>query len=179
MRDPCAVKYVGRVFQIDTHSSFIRKHMQCRIVLNCDLCSYNYNSQRLLGSHMMIHTDQTPFQCDDCYQSFRQKQLLKRHKNYNAFFIIKIFDFLNIVAGEVGEELGEEEPEVQEGVGELLVQEVSRVVEGVVEEEEEEMEEEAEEEVEFKPVIMFHLVVKRLPHDFRSIVSARRWFKSI
>ena len=48
-------------------------------ILNCDLCSYNYNSQRLLGSHMMIHTDQTHFQCDDCYQSFRQKQLLKRH----------------------------------------------------------------------------------------------------
>merc|ERR1712109_331479 len=31
--------------------------------------------------HMLIHTDQKPFQCDACEQSFRQKQLLKRHQN--------------------------------------------------------------------------------------------------
>lgn len=30
---------------------------------------------------MLIHTDQKPFQCDSCEQSFRQKQLLKRHVN--------------------------------------------------------------------------------------------------
>ena len=30
---------------------------------------------------MLIHTDQKPFQCDACDQSFRQKQLLKRHQN--------------------------------------------------------------------------------------------------
>ena len=37
--------------------------------------------QRHLESHMLIHTDQKPFQCDQCDQSFRQKQLLKRHQN--------------------------------------------------------------------------------------------------
>lgn len=30
---------------------------------------------------MLIHTDQKPFQCEQCDQSFRQKQLLKRHIN--------------------------------------------------------------------------------------------------
>lgn len=30
---------------------------------------------------MLIHTDKKPFMCDECEQSFRQKQLLKRHKN--------------------------------------------------------------------------------------------------
>lgn len=30
---------------------------------------------------MLIHTDQKPFRCDECDQAFRQKQLLKRHKN--------------------------------------------------------------------------------------------------
>lgn len=30
---------------------------------------------------MLIHSDQKPFQCDECDQAFRQKQLLKRHKN--------------------------------------------------------------------------------------------------
>lgn len=30
---------------------------------------------------MLIHTDQKPYQCDQCDQSFRQKQLLKRHQN--------------------------------------------------------------------------------------------------
>lgn len=30
---------------------------------------------------MLIHTDQKPFDCDQCDQSFRQKQLLRRHIN--------------------------------------------------------------------------------------------------
>lgn len=30
---------------------------------------------------MLIHTDQKPFNCEQCDQSFRQKQLLKRHIN--------------------------------------------------------------------------------------------------
>jgi len=34
-----------------------------------------------LESHMLIHTDQKPFECDQCDQSFRQRQLLKRHQN--------------------------------------------------------------------------------------------------
>lgn len=29
----------------------------------------------------MIHTDTKPYQCDQCEQAFRQKQLLKRHVN--------------------------------------------------------------------------------------------------
>ncbi|MEM8815269.1 MAG: C2H2-type zinc finger protein, partial [Pseudomonadota bacterium] len=30
---------------------------------------------------MLVHTDQKPFVCQHCDQSFRQKQLLKRHVN--------------------------------------------------------------------------------------------------
>lgn len=30
---------------------------------------------------MLIHTDQKPYKCQFCDQSFRQKQLLKRHEN--------------------------------------------------------------------------------------------------
>lgn len=30
---------------------------------------------------MLVHTDQKPFQCQQCDQAFRQKQLLKRHVN--------------------------------------------------------------------------------------------------
>ncbi|KAG1685956.1 Transcriptional repressor CTCF [Nymphon striatum] len=47
----------------------------------CDLCQYASISQRHLESHMLIHTDQKPFICEECEQCFRQKQLLKRHKN--------------------------------------------------------------------------------------------------
>lgn len=38
---------------------------------------------------MLIHTDQKPYQCDNCDQSFRQKQLLKRHQNlyHNPFYV--------------------------------------------------------------------------------------------
>lgn len=34
-----------------------------------------------MESHILIHTDQKPYQCAQCEQSFRQKQLLKRHVN--------------------------------------------------------------------------------------------------
>uniref|UniRef100_A0A0A9WVG1 Transcriptional repressor CTCF n=3 Tax=Lygus hesperus TaxID=30085 RepID=A0A0A9WVG1_LYGHE len=47
----------------------------------CDLCPYASVSQRHLESHMLIHTDEKPYQCKQCDQSFRQKQLLKRHQN--------------------------------------------------------------------------------------------------
>ncbi|XP_043202952.1 transcriptional repressor CTCFL-like [Amphibalanus amphitrite] len=47
----------------------------------CDLCPYMSTSQRHLESHMLVHTDQKPFVCQHCDQSFRQKQLLKRHVN--------------------------------------------------------------------------------------------------
>lgn len=47
----------------------------------CDICPYASISARHLESHMLIHTDQKPFLCDQCDQSFRQKQLLKRHQN--------------------------------------------------------------------------------------------------
>lgn len=47
----------------------------------CSLCSYASVSQRHLDSHMLIHTDSKPFNCDQCPQTFRQRQLLRRHKN--------------------------------------------------------------------------------------------------
>ncbi|XP_018896124.1 uncharacterized protein [Bemisia tabaci] len=47
----------------------------------CELCPYASVSQRHLESHILIHTDQKPFQCEMCDQSFRQKQLLRRHQN--------------------------------------------------------------------------------------------------
>ncbi|KAH8307380.1 hypothetical protein KR044_011006 [Drosophila immigrans] len=47
----------------------------------CSLCSYASVSQRHLDSHMHIHTDSKPFKCDLCPQAFRQRQLLRRHRN--------------------------------------------------------------------------------------------------
>ncbi|KAH8370657.1 hypothetical protein KR093_004539 [Drosophila rubida] len=47
----------------------------------CTLCSYASVSQRHLDSHMHIHTDSKPFKCDLCPQAFRQRQLLRRHRN--------------------------------------------------------------------------------------------------
>lgn len=47
----------------------------------CELCPYSALSQRHLESHILTHTGEKPFECDKCDQTFRQKQLLKRHKN--------------------------------------------------------------------------------------------------
>ncbi|KAJ8303600.1 hypothetical protein KUTeg_019996 [Tegillarca granosa] len=47
----------------------------------CDHCDYAALSQRHLESHSLTHTGEKPFECDECEHTFRQKQLLKRHKN--------------------------------------------------------------------------------------------------
>jgi transcriptional repressor CTCF len=47
----------------------------------CELCAYASISARHLESHMLIHSDEKPFQCQFCDQTFRQKQLLRRHEN--------------------------------------------------------------------------------------------------
>lgn len=47
----------------------------------CELCPYASISARHLESHMLIHSDQKPFKCQFCDQTFRQKQLLRRHEN--------------------------------------------------------------------------------------------------
>lgn len=47
----------------------------------CEVCPYASISARHLESHLLIHTDQKPYMCTFCDQSFRQKQLLKRHEN--------------------------------------------------------------------------------------------------
>lgn len=47
----------------------------------CEHCNYAALSRRHLGSHLLTHSGLKPFECNECDQSFRQKQLLKRHKN--------------------------------------------------------------------------------------------------
>ncbi|KAH8333347.1 hypothetical protein KR067_006452 [Drosophila pandora] len=47
----------------------------------CDFCPYASVTKRHLDSHLLIHMDEKPFQCDQCPQSFRQRQLLRRHVN--------------------------------------------------------------------------------------------------
>lgn len=57
----------------------------------CELCPYASTTLRHLKSHMLKHTDQKPFVCDQCDQSFRQKQLLRRHQNlyHNPSYVPK------------------------------------------------------------------------------------------
>ncbi|KAL8616375.1 hypothetical protein ACOMHN_032229 [Nucella lapillus] len=49
----------------------------------CEKCDYAACSQRHLESHILTHSGEKPFECDECSHAFRQKQLLRRHKNHH------------------------------------------------------------------------------------------------
>ncbi|XP_048515665.1 transcriptional repressor CTCFL isoform X2 [Athalia rosae] len=78
---PLKCKRCGKTFPDRYSYKLHNKTHEGEKCYKCDLCPYASISARHLESHMLIHTDQKPYQCDHCYQSFRQKQLLKRHCN--------------------------------------------------------------------------------------------------
>lgn len=78
---PLKCKRCGKTFPDRYSYKLHSKTHEGEKCYKCDLCPYASISARHLESHMLIHTDQKPYQCDHCYQSFRQKQLLKRHCN--------------------------------------------------------------------------------------------------
>lgn len=47
----------------------------------CPECDYSAISQRHVDSHMLVHSGLKPYECEDCDLAFRQKALLKRHRN--------------------------------------------------------------------------------------------------
>ncbi|XP_017893131.1 transcriptional repressor CTCFL-like isoform X2 [Ceratina calcarata] len=78
---PLKCKRCGKTFPDRYSYKLHSKTHEGEKCYKCDLCPYASISARHLESHMLIHTDQKPYQCDHCFQSFRQKQLLKRHCN--------------------------------------------------------------------------------------------------
>ncbi|CAG9839353.1 unnamed protein product [Diabrotica balteata] len=78
---PLKCKRCGKSFPDRYSYKLHNKSHEGEKCYKCELCPYASISARHLESHMLIHTDQKPFQCDQCDQSFRQKQLLKRHQN--------------------------------------------------------------------------------------------------
>ncbi|XP_067003344.1 transcriptional repressor CTCF isoform X1 [Anabrus simplex] len=78
---PLKCKRCGKSFPDRYTYKIHNKSHEGEKCFKCDLCPYASISQRHLESHMLIHTDQKPYQCDQCDQSFRQKQLLRRHQN--------------------------------------------------------------------------------------------------
>ncbi|KAG5885033.1 hypothetical protein JTB14_018629 [Gonioctena quinquepunctata] len=78
---PLKCKRCGKSFPDRYSYKLHNKSHEGEKCYKCDLCPYASISARHLESHILIHTDEKPYQCDLCDQSFRQKQLLKRHQN--------------------------------------------------------------------------------------------------
>lgn len=79
--NPHKCKRCDKIF-LDRYSYKIHiKSHEGEKCFKCDLCNYASAAPRHLEAHMCVHFNQKPYECDECDQCFRQKQLLKRHKN--------------------------------------------------------------------------------------------------
>ncbi|KAG6456307.1 transcriptional repressor CTCF isoform X2 [Manduca sexta] len=78
---PLKCKRCGKSFPDRYSCKVHNKTHEGEKCFKCELCPYASTTLRHLKSHMLKHTDEKPFGCDHCDQSFRQKQLLRRHQN--------------------------------------------------------------------------------------------------
>lgn len=78
---PLKCKRCGKSFPDRYSYKLHNKTHEGEKCFKCEMCPYASISQRHLASHMLIHTDEKPFACGHCDQTFRQKQLLRRHQN--------------------------------------------------------------------------------------------------
>ncbi|CAH0716329.1 unnamed protein product, partial [Brenthis ino] len=78
---PLKCKRCGKSFPDRYSCKMHNKTHEGEKCFKCELCPYASTTLRHLKSHMLKHTDEKPFACDLCDQSFRQKQLLRRHQN--------------------------------------------------------------------------------------------------
>ncbi|XP_047544021.1 transcriptional repressor CTCF-like isoform X2 [Vanessa atalanta] len=78
---PLKCKRCGKSFPDRYSCKMHNKTHEGEKCFKCELCPYASTTLRHLKSHMLKHTDEKPFVCDQCDQSFRQKQLLRRHQN--------------------------------------------------------------------------------------------------
>ncbi|KAI8431174.1 hypothetical protein MSG28_001213 [Choristoneura fumiferana] len=78
---PLKCKRCGKSFPDRYSCKLHNKTHEGEKCFKCDLCPYASTMLRHLKSHMLKHTDEKPFVCTECDQSFRQKQLLRRHQN--------------------------------------------------------------------------------------------------
>ncbi|CAK1588394.1 unnamed protein product [Parnassius mnemosyne] len=78
---PLKCKRCGKSFPDRYSCKMHNKTHEGEKCFKCDICLYASTTLRHLKSHMLKHTDEKPFVCDQCDQTFRQKQLLRRHQN--------------------------------------------------------------------------------------------------
>lgn len=78
---PLNCKRCGKSFPDRYSCKMHNKTHEGERCFKCELCPYASTTLRHLKSHMFKHTDEKPFSCDQCNQSFRQKNLLRRHQN--------------------------------------------------------------------------------------------------
>ncbi|XP_069364846.1 transcriptional repressor CTCF-like isoform X2 [Maniola hyperantus] len=78
---PLKCKRCGKSFPDRYSCKIHNKTHEGEKCFKCELCPYASTTLRHLKTHMLKHTDEKPFVCDQCDQSFRQKQLLRRHQN--------------------------------------------------------------------------------------------------
>lgn len=74
MRAPCILTWEKSEMNLKQIQSLLQIHTKTHEgekCYKCDLCPYASISARHLESHMLVHTDQKPYQCKQCDQAFR------------------------------------------------------------------------------------------------------------
>lgn len=73
--DKCGKKFLGKT----SLSDHVRSDCGRNPLYSCHICGKHLTTAGILKTHLLLHKDETPYQCDNCGKTFKVKAQYKTH----------------------------------------------------------------------------------------------------